>query len=480
MKNSLFAFLVFVSFYSGAQTHVWGGIYSNTTWVKANSPYIVDSLLVVFPGVKLTIQPGVTVRFRQGVSMEVRQSTLTLVGTANDSIFFTSDASSPQAGDWTGVYLNGGTLGPLVQYLDMRYSDQGFYRAPNSNVAAVTDLATSAFRHNNFIYGFRDVSSSFFEYNGIALQTPKSARNCIFTNNDAGIANAKGLTRDCIFRNNNSAIMGCDGITKKCVFFDNQIGISSLSKGLANPVVDSCVFKHNVVGLRRTSYATIKNNVIDSNEIGIMTNGSDHIEKNLIRYNNTGINEVSDPDIGWRGSNSITDNMILDNLIGLEIIAHNDLISCNTICSNSTYNLKYTGTSNTVLSFAAKNAWCSNDSSHIASTIHDGYDNVTAGLVSFTPLDLAGCAVTIGIPDDQAARPLAVYPNPSTREFNIRNVFRAGGEIRVSDMRGRVVYSAWFDGGGDISFRLHEAPGVYICEVKGGSGISRQKIVLTE
>ena len=57
-----FLFLVFC-FSATAQTNVSGGIYANTTWTLANSPYIVTDTVVVFPGVTLTIQPGVTVKF---------------------------------------------------------------------------------------------------------------------------------------------------------------------------------------------------------------------------------------------------------------------------------------------------------------------------------------------------------------------------------------------------------------------------------
>lgn len=33
-----------------AQTNVSGGIYTNTTWTKVNSPYVVTGDIVLFPG----------------------------------------------------------------------------------------------------------------------------------------------------------------------------------------------------------------------------------------------------------------------------------------------------------------------------------------------------------------------------------------------------------------------------------------------
>jgi hypothetical protein len=89
MKTILSFFILIICFNKGfAQTNVGGGIYSNTTWTAANSPYIVIDTIVVFPGVTLSIEPGVTVIFNNNLSMEIRQATLVAEGTINDSINF--------------------------------------------------------------------------------------------------------------------------------------------------------------------------------------------------------------------------------------------------------------------------------------------------------------------------------------------------------------------------------------------------------
>jgi hypothetical protein len=57
MKKTLFLIaLVLSMLQAGAQTYVSGGIYANTTWTKAASPYVVTDHVVVFPGAKLTIE----------------------------------------------------------------------------------------------------------------------------------------------------------------------------------------------------------------------------------------------------------------------------------------------------------------------------------------------------------------------------------------------------------------------------------------
>src|SRR5256885_12199437 len=101
----LFFFFVH-HFSSTAQTNVSGGIYTNTTWTLANSPYIVVDTIVVFPGVTLTIEPGVTVKFADGKYLEVRQGSLIAAGTATDSITITSNSFSPTIGIYKGFKFN--------------------------------------------------------------------------------------------------------------------------------------------------------------------------------------------------------------------------------------------------------------------------------------------------------------------------------------------------------------------------------------
>jgi hypothetical protein len=62
MKNSIVLFcLIFISCSIFSQTSVQGGIYNNTTWTLANSPYTITGSVVVFPGKTLTIEPGVQI-----------------------------------------------------------------------------------------------------------------------------------------------------------------------------------------------------------------------------------------------------------------------------------------------------------------------------------------------------------------------------------------------------------------------------------
>src|SRR5688572_14824316 len=53
MKNFLLAFACAVTSLCQAQTTFSGGIYSNTTWTLAGSPYIITGTVVVFDNVTL-------------------------------------------------------------------------------------------------------------------------------------------------------------------------------------------------------------------------------------------------------------------------------------------------------------------------------------------------------------------------------------------------------------------------------------------
>src|SRR3982751_3725087 len=99
------AFLLLTCFVLKAQTNVSGGIYSDATWTKANSPYIITDTVVVFPGVTLTIEPGVTLKFADKIRIEIRQANLISEGTRADSITYTSNSSTPTSGIYDGVRI---------------------------------------------------------------------------------------------------------------------------------------------------------------------------------------------------------------------------------------------------------------------------------------------------------------------------------------------------------------------------------------
>ncbi|GAB5527131.1 MAG: hypothetical protein Roseis2KO_50030 [Roseivirga sp.] len=75
---------------SFSQTNVSGNISSNTTWRKANSPYVLKGDAYIRSNVQLTIEPGVLVRSDGDYQIIVNNSTAGIhaEGTESDSIYF--------------------------------------------------------------------------------------------------------------------------------------------------------------------------------------------------------------------------------------------------------------------------------------------------------------------------------------------------------------------------------------------------------
>ena len=117
--------LTVVSLAIKGQTNVSGGIYANTTWTLANSPYIVTDTVVVFPNVTLTIEPGVVVKFDSTKFLDVR-GTISAVGTQTDSITFTSSSANPSVGSWRGI-LSWSQNSIDIEYCNLYYADTALF-----------------------------------------------------------------------------------------------------------------------------------------------------------------------------------------------------------------------------------------------------------------------------------------------------------------------------------------------------------------
>ena len=85
-------------------TNVCGGIFADTTWDLAGSPYVVTCDVVLSPGFTLTVDPGVTVQFDTNTGLEIR-GTLVAFGTSTDHIIFTSSPGGPRHRIGTGSIL---------------------------------------------------------------------------------------------------------------------------------------------------------------------------------------------------------------------------------------------------------------------------------------------------------------------------------------------------------------------------------------
>src|SRR5258705_4517089 len=257
-----------------AQTNVSGGIYTNTTWTLAGSPYIVIDTVVVFPGVTLTIDPGVVVKFANSKRLEIRQASLIAIGTAVDSITFTSNSSSPTPGIWERIYFNQGNVSQL-EYCNFLYATN-----------AIWGGGTLAVRNSKFQYNL--VGLGYIYYSVITVDS------CEFRNNDYGLSWATGGVR-----------MSNSRIT------NNQYGIYH---------IENSSYKHCI---------------IDSNSVvGVNTSQRDTVVDCVIRYNGIGL---ENPSSGGGTPSFISRNIIENNTTGFKLMYLYDDIYCNKICNNTSY-----------------------------------------------------------------------------------------------------------------------------------------------
>jgi parallel beta-helix repeat protein len=232
-------------------TDVSGTISSNTTWTKANSPYVVTGNITVSSGVTLTVEAGVTVKFNTSKVLLINGA-LIAIGTSSDSIRFTSDESSPSSGDWGYLkFTNSST--------DASYDGSGNYSSGSIIKYCVVNYGT-----------------------GIELDGahPHISNSSVRKNSNWGINGASLTTTIKI-------------IDSKINYNNGGIKLAQ-SSGL-NAVIDNNVISNNTnVGIFAQSGSyTISNNTISSNTVssdpsrgaGINFWGSGTISNNVIKNN---------------------------------------------------------------------------------------------------------------------------------------------------------------------------------------------------
>jgi len=371
MKHLLFSLLIGFATFAKAQTNVSGGIFTNTTWTLANSPYIVTGNIVVFPGKTLTIEPGVDVQFVSDTTgfttnmiyLEVR-GTLIANGTATNKISFRSTTNASR-NDWYGFNVKssqGGTF--QVSNIDLKNSMYGFMA--DSNVGNSTFVFDNCLFEKN-VYAVQ--MNAQLVYNnckfidnsiGQAVQYVSgslTATNCEFLNNFCGFTMVNGSINlsNCLFEGNENGFIGSSGSLSNCTFRNNTYGI-----GQGGSVqMTNCTFENNGIGAQSISYSTLTNCTFENNGKAV---------------------EIGD-------NCTLNGNNIVNNQSGVTVVANNmQTISFqgNTVCGNVVYNLE----NQTDKNFQVNDiCFCTTDSTEIENKILDGYDDITKGLVNYSIYD---------------------------------------------------------------------------------------------
>lgn len=407
-----------------AQTSVSGGIYQNTTWTLANSPYQVNGSIVVFPGNTLTVEPGVTLLINnanaQNIYIETR-GILNLVGTDNQPITVRTTTDTTNIG-WQGFICTssqGGQLNAdrfnlsnaatpfayeaplsLYQYTNCRFSHCGQAITVGNEIV----LNNCQFRGNSTaVYGW-----SYFTLN-----------NCFFKDNETAInAYSTAFTMaNTTFLENNTALTFSAGVfdsmyIDNCVFQNNNIGISSPNNGR----IENCTFLDNTVGIQSSYDCEIKNNTFNYNDLAVNVSVLTALTNNEIN-NNTGGVRISD-------ISSSTNAPIITN---------------NEICGNINFNVD----NNTNVNYSLlSNCFCDLDSSGIEQYLWDGFDDITKGLINYQVFDSSCSSVlltvlkfnnTAGIVENQMEFLIQNPVHDLMRIFSSLVV----SEVTVSDLLGR-------------------------------------------
>lgn len=368
MRKFLFLSVLFVTKLVFAQTSFQGGIYNNTTWTLANSPYHITGNVVVFPGKTLTIEPGVHVivdadsTFNTGnyITFEVRGN-LVAQGTVNAPIIFTStDASTYQ--NWMGIYVKK-TQGATIDMNRFILTNAFYGIYADDGDGLQYNFENCIFRDNNYVFQM----NSFLNFN-----------NCIFQRNGVGVAM--------------QLVSG--GVTaSNCNFSDNFCAFTTLASPLQ---LSNCTFSNNVNTIIQCS-GTIDSCNFLNNENGLIDVGGFTITNSQFYSNNTGISNISGAtivncDFAFNGvalrlgdACAVSNSTLTENTVGITVTGNNiNQVVNNQICNNTQYNIENLTDKNFSIN---ANCFCETDSTTIENLLFDGYDDITRGLMNYAIYD---------------------------------------------------------------------------------------------
>ena len=148
---------------SAGPTHIstYTTIDYDATWDASRSPYILNAPVTVAEGATLTLSSGTIVKFGLSGALNV-SGTLIADGTESDQIVFTSfrddtaggdtnddgDATSPAAGDWTGLYFAATSINNVLDQVVVRYANQGI----NAYTSSLTVSNATLSDNSNGLY----------------------------------------------------------------------------------------------------------------------------------------------------------------------------------------------------------------------------------------------------------------------------------------------------------------------------------------
>lgn len=356
-----------------ASTESNGIIGSDTTWTKANSPYLLTGNVLIDEGVTLTIEAGNTVQLGNYYIMV--NGTLNARGTMVDRIQFVggSIAFTVQSGSWNETTGSGSIIenadltttslsalsGPKISNCSiLRISAGGSTLLINSKVTdSVSASDSSSILHNEINGGlnvnpllnpptvsYNTISGGLFVSGGSS--TPEISHNDI-----TGGASIGGP--DLVFHNSISGGMHVSGALANVSFNAVEGGISCGAdySTFVNNTIKGAGIGFDITGSNGRTHISIINNTITAQTIGINIPEAfayqilygwaaiAYINGNIISGCSTAGIKVgeagSQGGVAWEGNNvTITNNLLYANNYGIQTRG-SGTIESNTIIDNT-------------------------------------------------------------------------------------------------------------------------------------------------
>ncbi|MBK6830428.1 MAG: T9SS type A sorting domain-containing protein [Flavobacteriales bacterium] len=245
-----------------------------------------------------------------------------------------------------------------------------------------------------------------------------------------------------------------------CEFSDNTVGFDEgpVSFVMNQYLFDQCDFHDNGTALGGGYFYTITNctfeNNIEASYHGYWVTGCTFINNELAQSfgnhvdGNTFIGNTVAVEGNWAGSMSFTNNVVVNNGTGIRMGTYfngNNTFTGNIICGNSLFNIERWSKGSNNMANLSGNCFCTDVPAEIEETIYHAVDDISVGLIVFSPFDTdPGCLnYSVGTPDFSPPE-LTFYPNPTADFLTVTLPSSTWGPavLTLFDATGRAVVNA--------------------------------------